>query len=131
LYEENLKKHFKLKENQLPAFDLIVLGVGEDGHIASLFPGRKELNKKSKLVVAVPKFGIFPEARVSLSLPVLNNARNVMFLLSGKKKAFIAKRLLKSNRARSGDRLPAERIQPRNGNVIWMLDKDAATHVSR
>ena len=130
LYEKELRNHFKLGKNRFPAFDLIVLGVGEDGHIASLLPKRKELREKNKLAVSVPKFGVAPVTRVSLTLPVINAAHHVLFLLSGKRKAPVARRLLKGSSKKIGGLFPASCVRTRHEKVTWYLDEEAASKLN-
>jgi len=129
LYQDTIKNFFKLPKNSFPKFDLIVLGVGEDGHIASLFPSRQELKTKNKLVLPIPKFGRNNEERVSLTLPVINHAKNIMFVVAGKKKASVVKRVFESKNKRRDSSLPAAKVKPHNGNLIWFLDKEAAAYV--
>ncbi len=112
----------------LPLFtgvcDLILLGVGEDGHTASLFPGTEILRERHKFVreVFVPHLASW---RVTLTLPVINRARAVLFLVAGMKKAAIVKEILVS--AKSREDLPATMVQPHPGALTWMLDADAAS----
>src|SRR5207248_9403854 len=82
MYEQTLRSFFKLKAGELPRFDLILLGMGPDGHTASLFPGTAALEENQRLVVAnwVEKFNTY---RVTFTFPVLNNAASVVFLVSG------------------------------------------------
>ena len=92
-YEEELQKFFSLNSGALPRFDLILLGIGEDGHTASLFPGSEALNETKHLVVA-PFVAKLKSHRLSLSLAVLNNAAEVWFLVTGGSKADAVKRSL-------------------------------------
>src|SRR5271166_3276785 len=94
-YEQSLKKFFALQPGQFPVFDLILLGLGPDGHTASLFPGTTALNEKKKLVVAnwVDKF---KTDRITFTYPVINNAACVMFLTSGADKAAMLHEVLQN-----------------------------------
>lgn len=121
-YEVELKKSLPLDQDGLPLFDLIVLGIGQDGHTASLLPGQAALDETEKWVVAV-KGGDPDVHRLTLTFPVLNRGRQIVFLASGKEKASILKAVLE-DRTR---RLPAQRIQPVSGNLIWLLDQEAAS----
>ena len=121
-YEADTRNFFQLRAGELPRFDLILLGLGPDGHTASLFPGTEGLKEQSKLVVAnwVEKLNSF---RISFTYPVLNHAAEVMFLVTGTDKADAARSVLKG----STPPLPAQAIQPANGKLIWMLDEAAAS----
>ena len=105
---------------ELPDIDLILLGLGEDGHTASLFPGSWALEEKERLVVApwVEKLNAY---RITLTLPVLNNGRSVVFLVTGSSKATILRDINKSQNL-----YPAQAISPTNGAVSWLVDKAAA-----
>jgi 6-phosphogluconolactonase len=100
-------------------FDLILLGMGTDGHTASLFPGAMALEERERDVVAV-----YVEKRtawrVTLTLPLINAARHVMFLVSGAGKAPLLARV------RAGDPLPAALVQPEDGQLTWLVDRHAA-----
>ena len=121
-YEQTLKTFFNLKDGELPRFDLTLNGVGTEGHTASLFPDSPALNEKSHLVVApwIEKFKMF---RISLTLPVFNNADCVMFLAVGKDKAPILQEVFE----RPSEQLPAQRIQPSHGELLWFIDRAAAS----
>ncbi len=127
-YEATLKKFFKLQPGQFPQFDLILLGMGPDGHTASLFPGTAGLNEKTRFVIAnwVEKLKTY---RLSLTLPVLNSAMCVAFLVSGIDKAPVLKSVLQDNI--SGEQYPAELVNPANGKLIWFLDRAAASGLSQ
>jgi 6-phosphogluconolactonase len=122
-YEAELKRFFKLADGALPRFDLILLGLGDDGHSASLFPGSAALNDEEHLVVAdyVEKLKTM---RLTLTLPVLNEGAEVVFLVAGASKAAIVKELF--GRQESATNYPAAKVQPRNGKLIWMITADAA-----
>jgi 6-phosphogluconolactonase len=124
-YEDELVRHFQLKRGQIPIFDLIFLGIGKDGHTASLFPGQHALNEQRRLVLSV-KGGEPDVARLTLTLPVINRARQIVFLVSGKEKAEIVKAVLDSKDLQR----PAQRIQPVKGRLTWILDRDAASLIS-
>lgn len=125
-YEATLKSFFSLKPGEFPRFDLIFLGVGPDGHTASLFPGTTALNENQRLVVSnwVEKFKTF---RITLTFPVLNHAACVVFLASGKDKTSVIHEALENEKAD----LPCQKVHPINGKLVWMLDKDAASGLSR
>jgi 6-phosphogluconolactonase len=124
-YELTLKDFFHLSPGEFPRFDLIFLGVGPDGHTASLFPGTSALNETKRLVVAnwVPKFNTH---RITFTFPVLNAAACVIFLMSGADKAATLQEVLENNRAN----LPSQRVRPVNGKLIWLVDEPAARTLS-
>lgn len=123
IYEQTIRQFFKTAPGSFPRFDLILLGMGPDGHTASLFPKTKALQEKSRLFVAnwVEKF---QTNRLTLTLPVLNNAAEVMFLVSGEDKAPALHAVLKSDEP--GELYPAKLVQPTNGKLIWLVDRAAA-----
>jgi len=107
-----------------PRWDLLLLGVGPDGHCASLFPGKPEVEEASRLVVGVPHAGMEPQVpRVSLTLPALNAARAVVFLITGVGKADIVARVFGSAPDTS---LTAAHVRPRYGSLTVILDEAAA-----
>lgn len=119
-YAEMLGEHFA---NTLPVFDLILLGVGGDGHTASLFPGTSAVAEKQDWVtpVFVPKLKAW---RVTLTLPVIKHAKEILFLISGSSKADIVQQILSLKKPTP--QLPASLVQPESGNLIWALDEEAA-----
>lgn len=124
-YERDMRSWFRLREDELPRFDLIVLGIGEDGHTASLFPESLFPVGERRLAIATSS-GALPHKRISITLPVINNAAVVMFLLSGKNKAPVLKRIIEEE----GDLLPAQRVRPNNGELVFIVDRDAAELLS-
>jgi 6-phosphogluconolactonase len=124
-YEQTLIKFFDLNAGQFPRFDLVLLGLGPDGHTASLFPDSTALRETNRLVVAnwVEKFKTH---RITLTLPVLNNAAVVEFLVSGKEKAGIVHQVLDGD----GSQFPSQMIRPRDGRLVWLLDQAAASELS-
>ena len=125
LYEEVIRDFFKLKNGEFPRFDLILLGLGRDGHIASLFPGNPALLVKDRLVMAVSQKEI-TEDRITLTLPVINHAEMIFFLVSGYEKADIVHEVLEGE----NKNLPAKEIRPYRGELCWFLEKTAASRVS-
>jgi len=124
-YAEMLHDHFK---ESPPCFDLMLLGLGEDGHTASLFPGTDAVEECEKHVVAVfvPKLDAW---RVTLTLPVLNAARNILFLVSGKSKSEMVQRIM-SNKQPDKE-IPATMVNPQNGEIHWMLDSEAMVLINK
>ena len=125
-YEQTLRNFFNLVPGESPRFDLVLLGLGPDGHTASLFPGSAALKERKRLVVSnwVEKFKTH---RITLTFPVLNQAACVMFLASGADKAGMVREVLEDPRAD----LPSQRVGPTNGRLVWMLDRAAAAELSR
>ncbi|MGB0126536.1 MAG: 6-phosphogluconolactonase [Rhodocyclaceae bacterium] len=123
-YEAVLRSSFALGADELPTFDLILLGLGTDAHTASLFPGTAALNEQHRLVVAnrVDRLGA---TRITFTLPVINRARCVMFLVSGADKADAVWVTLHG--PREPRRWPAQSIEPSPGRCLWMLDAPAAS----
>ena len=126
-YQKTIEKFFQLQSGAVPQFDLILLGMGPDGHTASLFPGTPGLHEKSRLVIAnwVEKMKTH---RLTLTLPVLNAGRCVTFLVSGTDKAGVLKTVLEENAP--GEQYPAKLVQPADGKLIWFLDRAAASALS-
>jgi len=126
-YEQTLKTFFNPPIGSFPRFDLILLGMGPDGHTASLFPGGKALQETSRWVVAnwVEKFRT---DRITLTLPVLNNAAVVMFMASGADKADILKEVLQGNQP--GELFPSKLVHPSAGKLIWLVDQAAASQLA-
>jgi len=121
-YEADIRQAFALSAG-IPQFDLIFLGLGTNGHTASLFPGSPLLHENSRLVAAE----FVSEAkmwRISMTLPLLNQGRTDAFLVAGKEKAEV----LREVRAGAFDpeRLPAQLIKPENGELLWLADQPAA-----
>jgi 6-phosphogluconolactonase len=124
-YEQTIRDFFRLSGSDWPRFDLIFLGLGDDGHTASLFPGSEALHENKRLVVAayVEKLKTY---RITLTLPVLNRAANIFFLVAGASKAAILRDVLQRE---SSKNLPAQQIDPPNGRLIWFVDQAAAAYL--
>ena len=128
-YQDTLKAEFELHgETHLPVFDLILLGLGDDCHTASLFPHSRAISEMERLATAnfVDKFN---EYRLTMTFPVINAARNVIFIATGKEKADAVFEVIK------GDidviSRPAQSVAPINGGLKWILDEAAAKRISR
>jgi 6-phosphogluconolactonase len=126
-YEQTLRKFFALAPGEFPRFDLILLGMGPDGHTASLFPETAALQEKSRLVVAnwVEKLNA---SRITFTLPVLNAARCVAFLVSGTDKAAVLHEVLEGNAP--AEKYPSKLVRPSDGRLIWFVDRAAASGLS-
>ena len=126
-YENKLRQFFSLPTAEFPRFDLILLGMGQDGHTASLFPGSDGLKEQSRWVIAnwVEKF---KSHRITFTFPVLNNAAEVMFMSSGPDKADMVQQVLEGTNTPP---YPAHLVLPKDGKLIWMLDEAAASKLKR
>lgn len=124
-YEETLRNFFHIPKDEFPEFDLVILGIGEDGHTASLFPGSDVMGERNRLAVPVildkPGYN-----RITLTLPVINKARYIIFLVTGKNKASIVKEVLE----KGNTSLPASFIKQEKGKLIFVLDNEAGSHLS-
>lgn len=121
LYEKELVRFFP--GNREPRFDMILLGAGTDGHTASLFPGFPGVQEKKRLAVPVHLDAPGPD-RVTLTLPVLNNASHVVFLATGAEKAGIVSEIVEHGNRKG---YPAGMIQPIHGTLTWMIDQKAGS----
>ncbi|HEY2989861.1 MAG TPA: 6-phosphogluconolactonase [Candidatus Binatia bacterium] len=121
-YERTIRDFFRLGVSSWPRFDLIFLGLGDDGHTASLFPGAAARQETRRLVVAtyVEKLKTH---RITLTLPALNRAANICFLVVGENKAPMVRKALREKSAQ----LPAAQIAPVDGRLAWFLDEAAAS----
>lgn len=151
-YEIKIRKFFQLKAGEFPRFDLILLGMGPDGHTASLFPNSPGLNDQQHLVIAnwVEKF---KQHRITFTFPVLNRAAEILFLVSGADKATALAEVLKAESpalpsppafsqsatsstalappAPPSSELPSQRVQPSDGKLLWMIDEAAVSKLPR
>ena len=124
IYEQELHRLFRTAS--FPAFDLICLGMGDNGHTASLFPGTAALREQTRWVV--PQYvEVMSAWRVTLTAPLINAARNLVFLVEGAGKAEMLQRVLEG--PYQPDVLPAQLIQPVNGQLHWLVDGAAAAKV--
>jgi len=130
LYEENIKAffHSAIGDAGIPAFDAILLGIGNDGHTASLYPGSRALEETRRLVIPVEAPPDAPvKQRITLSLPAINNASNVMFLVSGAGKARILKKIITESEEENAT-YPASMVKPQKG-LHLMTDIDVVTDI--
>ena len=122
-YERTLRAFFDVRATAWPMFDLILLGLGEDGHTASLFPRSPALHDQHHLVLAA-KGGHPHVPRITLSIPVLNHAQHLLWLVNGVSKASIVRMVLAG--PYRPQEIPAQQIQPVHGAALWLLDRAAA-----
>lgn len=127
-YHDEIAKQFGCREGERPVFDVILLGLGQDGHIASLFPGSPALDEKTRFVVSAldEELG---EKRITLTLPVINRARQILFMVSGKEKAEALYTVLESGEQRYA--IPARLVRPEQGTVSWFVDKPAGFFLNK
>ena len=126
-YEEVLRLACRVEADTLPRFDVCLLGLGSDGHTASLFPALPAIREAQRWVAAarVEKLDAW---RLTLTPAVLNNARHVLFLVTGKEKAETLRAVLEG--PVDADRLPAQIVRPARVRVEWLLDRDAAARLA-
>ena len=122
LYEQEIRG---VTGGEIPRFDLILLGMGPDGHTASLFPDTPNLLGERRLVVATTSPRP-PRDRVTMTLRVINAARKVMFLVEGEGKASIFARVMADDSGATATSLPAALVRPRRGRLLWLVDRAAA-----
>lgn len=127
-YEQTLHSILGTAKQGVPRFDLIFLGLGPDAHTASLFPGTKALQEKSRLVVSnwVDKF---KTDRITLTLPVINHAAQVMFLVTGKDKAAAVSAVFDDQS--NPEQFPAKLVKPTDGILTWLIGQEAAAEMRR
>ncbi len=125
-YEERIRRYFDLGPREWPRFDLFLLGMGADGHIASIFPGTRAVSDRTNMVVVYEVPQLRAE-RMTLTLPVINHARHVLFLVTGLDKARVVKAVLEGPQRVST--YPAQAVQPVEGAVVWLLDQAAASEL--
>jgi len=121
-YEDDLRKFFQLPPGEWPRFDLIMLGMGPDGHTASLFPNTRALNENSRWVVAnrVEKLNTW---RITFTFPLINHAAEILYLVAGDDKAEVLRDVLEGQKS---DAYPTQRVQPVNGKLMWIIERGAA-----
>jgi len=120
-YETEIRQTFADESPRIPSLDLIWLGIGSDGHTASLFPGHPALEEKKRWVRAVRKEE-WPSHRITLTLPLLNQGRHILFVVTGREKKRILKRILEEG---ASDH-PASKVIPVSGDIFFFLDPEAA-----
>ena len=126
-YEQHLRKHFNLSQSEIPQFDLVFLGMGDDGHTASLFPGTDVVHDSENLVAA-PWVEKFDSHRITFTPRVINNADRIIFLVKGEDKADALVQVLEGEK--NIDLYPAQVINPTHGTVFWLCDRAASSNLS-
>jgi len=127
-YEQYLRTRYKLAEGQFPRFDLVLLGMGSEGHTLSIFPGTKALRENRRIAVHNWVGKVLMD-RITLTAPAVNNAANVIFMVTGADKAPALTAVLE--RSYEPDQLPAQLIQPTNGSLLWLVDTAAGSLLTR
>jgi 6-phosphogluconolactonase len=126
-YEQELRAFFRLERpGAFPSFNLLLLGLGDNAHVASLFPRHPALQEKTRLAVAV-EVEAAPSRRISLTMPVINHADRVMFVVSGENKAAAVRNVLQGTA--DPEQYPAQFVKPLSGDVVWLIDKAAASEL--
>jgi 6-phosphogluconolactonase len=126
-YQDRIQQYFRVGEDARPRFDLVLLGLGEDGHTASLFPGCEAHWERSRQVVSCT-LETLAHPRITLTLPVLNAAKRALFLVSGSRKAEVLRRILEGSPEDAS--LPARRVRPLGEALMWLVDQAAAQDLS-
>lgn len=123
-YEREIAKLFGLPTGSAPRFDLVLLGLGTDGHTASIFPGTTAVHDDWRVVAPVWVEKLHAH-RVTLTVPAINQAAHVMFLVTGAAKAHVVGEVLRG--VKHPDHVPAQLVAPERGTLLWILDEPAAT----
>jgi len=126
-YEQALRAYFKLRDGEYPRFDLVLLGMGEEGHTLSLFPGTRALHATNRIVVRNWVGKLFTE-RITLTAPAANQANHVIFSVTRADKALALKAVLEG--PYEPEQLPAQLIQPVDGTLLWLVDQDAGSKLA-
>lgn len=126
-YEQEIRRRFQLNQGEFPRFDLILLGMGNEGHTLSLFPGTRALHETKRVVTRNWVGKLFTE-RVTLTAPAANNAANVVFMIAGLDKALALKGVLEG--PLEPEQLPSQMIRPVNGKLLWLVDTAAGSMLS-
>ena len=122
-YEQALRGYFIIERGEFPRFDLVLLGMGDEGHTASLFPGTKALHAPADRIVVRNWVGKLYTERITLTAPAINQANRVIFLVTRADKAPALKAVLEG--PYEPEQLPAQLIQPVHGNLLWLVDQAA------
>jgi 6-phosphogluconolactonase len=123
-YENALREYFKLKDGEYPRFDLVLAGMGNEGHTLSLFPGTKALHADGRIAVRNWVGKLYAE-RITLTAPAASNAARVIFMVTGADKAPALKAVLEG--PFEPEQLPAQLLQPKNGKLLWLVDTAAGS----
>jgi len=127
-YEEEIREAFGIEGDSFPAFDLILLGLGEDGHTASLFPGTGAVREEGRIVTALSPATV-ETTRITLTPPAINNALQTLFIVAGRNKAAALREVLEGEYR--PDTFPAQVTRHSRGRVTWIVDLEAAGELAR
>ena len=127
-YQQALRAYFKLQDGELPRFDLVLLGMGDEGHTASLFPGTKALHPSFHRFVVRNWVGKLYTERITLTAPAINQANQVIFMVTRADKALALKAVLEG--PYEPEQLPSQLVQPASGNLLWLVDQDAGSKLN-
>jgi 6-phosphogluconolactonase len=127
-YEQALRAYFKLQDGKFPRFDLVLLGMGDEGHTASLFPGTKALHPSFHRFVVRNWVGKLYTERITLTAPAINQANQVIFMVTRADKALALKAVLEG--PYEPEQLPSQLVQPASGNLLWLVDQDAGSKLN-
>jgi len=127
-YEEEIRRQFELRAGELPRFDVLLLGMGNEGHTLSLFPGTKALHETGRVVTRNWVGKLYTE-RITLTAPAANAAANIFFMVTGSDKACALKAVLEG--PYEPEQLPAQMIQPTSGMISWLIDQAAGSALSK
>ena len=127
-YEEALVSHFQLKPGELPRFDLLLAGIGNEGHTLSLFPGTRALHANGRIAVHNWVGKLFTE-RITLTAPAACAASEILFMVTGADKALALKGVLEG--PYEPEQLPAQLLQPKDGKLLWLVDTAAGSMLSK
>ncbi len=127
-YEKVLRTFFELTHEEVPQFDLILLGMGQDGHTASIFPGTNAIKENNMIVTAVSDESV-KIPRITVTPPVIKNALNIIFLVTGRAKSDVLQKILKGDFR--PETYPAQLTRQSKGSLKWFIDKEAAAHLEK
>ncbi len=127
-YESKMREEFDVKDNETPVFDLILLGMGADGHTASLFPNTSALNEDEKLITSV-WVEEKKTRRVTMTYRLINHAANILFLVTGADKSRTLREVLEPETAQN--KYPSQRVKALNGSLVWLVDEAAASELTQ
>ncbi len=128
LYTKELHDFFKTQPDDFPQFDLMLLGLGQDGHTASLFPGSAALQEKKRWVMTVSHHDV-SEVRITMTLPVINHSEHIYFVVSGVEKSRSLQTIFELSTPDNS--LPAQRVHTQRGAPHWFVDEAAAFHLRK